>query len=151
MLEHASQLTEASKEFLERFGAVIQPHVHSEAPTLDPDEISGAMRIFSAGLKRLDPDCDYFTWFRACAIIFNESHASGEGYRLFDSWSATGAKYKGMRDTKATWKSCRLGHSRPLRMGSFQYMLKAQGHDWREVCAEAEYEEFEHINNENTK
>lgn len=151
MLENASQLTEASKEFLERFGAVIQPHDQSEAPALDPDELSGAMRVLRAGLRRLDPDCAYDTWFRACVLIFNVSRGAEEGYKLFDSWSATGAKYKGIRDTKARWNSLRLDHPRPLTMGSFQYMLSAQGHDWREVCAEAEYEDFQHINNENKK
>jgi len=52
------------------------------------------------------------------------------------------------RDTRAKWKSFRLDHPRPLTMATLHHLLTEQGHDWEEVCAEADGDAFQVVEEE---
>ena len=93
-------------------------------------------RTIRAALRHLDADCDYETWFRVSAIIFNT--LGGEGLDLFDEWSATGSTYPGRARVEQHWRYLR---PRPkgsrLTVGSLRSMLKKAGVSWSQVLTEA--------------
>ncbi|WIT12908.1 PriCT-2 domain-containing protein [Paucibacter sediminis] len=145
MLKHVDQLNAAPMDFLKHFGALAVPSEISQPvhEVMTPSQSARSLLLLSAGLKRLSADCDYGNWLRLGALVFHVSGGTQEGFDCFDAWSATGKKYKGDRDTRAKWKSFRLDHPRPLTMASFRFILAEQGHDWQEVCAEADGDAFQ--------
>lgn len=102
-------------------------------------------RLLKAILERLDPDCGYDDWFRIAAAVFHETGGSEDGFCLFNSWSSTSDKYRGVQETRSKWRSFKPGHPTPVRIATLRRMLEANGHEWFEVCAAAE-DGFETIN-----
>lgn len=96
------------------------------------------LRLLQAVLVRLDPDIGYRDWFTVAAGVYNETGGCEEAFELFDRWSSTGKKYKGVRDTRNLWRSLRPDHPTPITMASLHLMVEANGHDWLEVYASAE-------------
>ena len=135
---HASCFDAVLPEMLREFGAVKLPVCASAAgvPLVEASEKDIA--IVRAGLARLDPDCKYPDWLQLAAVAFHVSGGSETGLEVFDEWSSAGKKYKGRRETQAKWYSFRPDHPKPCTMATLRYKLAELGHDWSEVCEEAE-------------
>lgn len=145
-LEHADQMNAAPLKLLRHFGTLVVPKEAGDGSGSTAAAPSAqTMRLLVAGLNHLSADCDYETWLRIGAIVFHVSGGTQEGLDCFDAWSATGAKYKGRCEVRAKWNSFRLDHPRPLTMATLRYLLAEQGHDWMDICAEAEGEAFQVI------
>ncbi len=145
MLEHADQMNVAPRELLKHFGALTHPVMPNHASGKEvAAPTARTMRLLAAGLKRLSADCDYDTWLRIGAIVFHVSGGTQEGFDCFDTWSSASTMYKA-QEVRAKWKSFRLGHPRPLTMGTLRFMLTEQGHEWANLCAEVDGETFEPV------
>lgn len=101
------------------------------------------LRLLRSVLEHLDADCGYDDWFRIAAAVFYETGGSEDGFDLFDDWSRTGSKYRSRRETMRKWTSLRPDHPRPVTIATLRRMVEANGHDWLEVSATADEEEFE--------
>lgn len=92
---------EAEKKRAERKSKRPRPHRHAPVSTAAESDLEEA-------LIRIDPDCDYETWFKTCVAF----KGGGGSYEAWDRWCATGAKYSGPEETWAKWSSvshCQLG------------------------------------------
>lgn len=141
-----------------RFCRIKNPH-HSSAVANDTPlrakchtEITGPvvanckmLRLLQVILAHLNADCGYDDWFRIAAAVFHETGGSEDGFCLFDSWSSTSDKYRGVQETKSKWKSLRPDHPTPVTMATLRRMVEANGYDWLDVCAAAE-DGFDNIN-----
>lgn len=54
-------------------------------------------------LNKIDPDCDYETWFQIGMAL--QSEFSDAGFQVWDDWSRRGSKYCGEREIQNKWKS----------------------------------------------
>jgi hypothetical protein len=63
-----------------------------------------------AMLDTLDPDCARAEWIAVILALKHQFRTSPDAvaaFRLFDSWSAKGDKYKGTADCKTQWRSAK--------------------------------------------
>lgn len=139
--DHARNLSVVDQAFID----AVFVHNGRQPPRERPAATTGNgsascdnLRLLEAVLARLDASCGYQDWLKIGAAVFHETAGSSDGLDMFDAWSSSGATYKGRRDVLAKWKSFRLDHPRPAKMGTLRWMLRDQGHDWLEVCAAAE-------------
>jgi hypothetical protein len=77
----------------------------------------------------------------------NATRGDRKGYELFDRWSSDGNKYKGVSDTAKLWDGLRLDHPHPIAFGTLRYLIAVAGHEWVDVCGEAEAD-FELVDGE---
>lgn len=94
------------------------------------------LEIIELVLSRLDPDIHYNDWLRAGAAIFNETQGSILGYALFDEWRSGAAKYKGGAESYRKWKSFKLDHPNPAKLGSLIHILESEGISWDKCRSE---------------
>ncbi|MDP1930035.1 MAG: PriCT-2 domain-containing protein [Gammaproteobacteria bacterium] len=92
--------------------------------------------VLKAILNCLDPDMIYADWFRVAAAMFNHTEGRDFAYDLFDAWSSEGQKYKGRKDTLKLWRSLRLDHPRPIKIGTLRMMVEQAGYDWQKDVVE---------------
>lgn len=83
-------------------------------------------------LFAIDPDCGYKQWTEIASALrhqFRSESEAREAFDLFDEWSATGAKYKGQKDTKAKWRSFRPDPTgkKPITISSLFHYAKLAG------------------------
>ena len=70
--------------------------------------------------------------------VHHETGGSAEGLKIFDEWSAKGAKYPGFAKIEAKWQSFSEGSGDPITVGTICKMLADAGYDWLEILAAAE-------------
>lgn len=143
MFERFDQMNAVPQALLDHFGVLAAPKAsdRSVCTAATPGSSARTMRLLAAALKRLSADCDYETWLRIGAAVFHVSHGSQEGFDCFDAWSSASTKYKA-QEVRAKWKSFRLDHPNPRTMGSLRFMVEERGHEWADVCAEADGDVF---------
>ncbi len=143
-IDHASQLSEVDQAFVDAVFAHNgrQPPRPPRSPTKSwmsfPSHGDAHLRLLQVILKKFDPDMGYNDWFRVAAGVFNETRGHDDGFALFDQWSSQGDKYRGVRETTALWEGLDLDHPTPVTMATLRRMVEANGHDWSDICAEAE-------------
>lgn len=140
-VRHGSELTVASWAFV----VELKPDARRGEPTkreTQADEprrrAPHALPLLRECLARLDPDLTYQIWFRIAAVVFNTTGAMEEGYLLFDEWSRQGRKYKGQRETRGLWNHLDPETPNPVTLGFLRKLLTAGGHDWEEICCDAD-------------
>jgi len=72
-------------------------------------------------LKHISPDIGYDEWIAVGMALQNE----GYDLSIWDGWSSTGTKYKGIVDTTQHWKSFRPGNG--ITYGTVVHMAKQGG------------------------
>ncbi len=141
-VKSASVLSEVGQDVIDAIAlhnGRTPPRLQVAVPREPANPGSGVMRVLIAALKRMDADCGYSDWFKVSAIICNETCGSAAGYKLFDCWSRTGEKkYKGIVDTEKIWRRLNPDHPNPVKIGSLQRLVEANGHTWNEVLAAVE-------------
>lgn len=75
-------------------------------------------------LAQIDPDCHYGAWLSVLMALFYETGGSEEGFELADEWSSGGEKYAGDRAIRTKWNSFKLGHEKPVTIGTLIWMAK---------------------------
>jgi len=118
-----------------------EPHTQSQGNCDTPTE--GSIRLLRLALDRLDADFGYDDWFKVCAIVFNVTGGSDEGYEIFDKWSSAGQKYKGADETLAKWRACTHGHPHPVGMGTLARLVEEARYCWSTLLVIAEFSEVE--------
>lgn len=76
------------------------------------DEITKMLELWS-------PDCDYNTWLNVGMAIHHETH--GEGFDLWNDWSAKGADYAGHEECQYKWES--FGRDGKKSVKTIRWML----------------------------
>lgn len=140
----SADLSLIDPRLLERLGVGAATPANNPTQPEAPAARSGTpdMALIHASLKRLDPDSDYDTWLRVGMIIFNATNGSVEGFEAYLQWSSRGSKFKGEAEIAAKWASFKPGHARSIGIGSIARLVKAAGHDWTAVLAEARGDVF---------
>lgn len=62
-------------------------------------DAAAALELISAK----DPDEDYLEWVRVGMALHLEFSGAWDGLQVWDEWSSTGAKYKGLEDLEKRW------------------------------------------------
>jgi hypothetical protein len=137
-VQHASALSEAPQAFIDALSG--------QAPRLSPTpqapdaavQPRTPLPVLQACIDKLDPDMGHQNWFRVAAVLHHETGGSADGFKLFDTWSAGGGKYKGATDTGRVWKSIKPGCAKPATMGTLRFLLREAGHNWFDIQAEVD-------------
>jgi Predicted P-loop ATPase and inactivated derivatives len=80
-----------------------------------------------------DPDADYDSWVRVGMAIHYETDGEDEGLELWDQWSSTGAKYKGIDDLASHWRSFRVDGDNPVTGNSLRIDTAAGSDEFRVI------------------
>lgn len=70
------------------------------ANDFDDEELQSLLRYW-------DPDTDYETWVHVGMAIHSATEGSEAGLAIWDEWSSTGEKYRGLDDLVPHWQSFR--------------------------------------------
>lgn len=74
-------------------------------------------------LRYIDADCEYDAWTRIGMAI--HAATQGQGFELWNEWSASGSKYPGQRKLKDKWESFRDGGG--VSAGTLYYYAQQAG------------------------
>lgn len=99
-----------------RFGTHTPPPLtHSNVPITPAAELKGF-------LQRLDPDMPYDEWLKVGMAVHLET--GGEGFELWNDWSATGSKYSNKEELAKKWQTFKRtdGH-----LATLQGLMKKMG------------------------
>ena len=89
------------------------------------------LEILEDILDQLNPDIHYNDRIRVGAAIFNETQGSLAGYALFAEWCGRSAKCKGVAESFRKWKSFKLDHPNPAKLGTLFHVLESEGVSWK--------------------
>ena len=130
--EHADELTEIGQGFID----AVDRHNGRNTQTFTNKSSSIVCNLviveknhlgLIALLNLIDPDLGYDVWLRVLAAIFNHTKGTEYGLEIAIVWSSKGKKYKGEKEIEAKWRSFRLNHPRPVKLG-FIINLVENGH-----------------------
>ena len=93
--------------------------VKAPKPTRAPVADRETLPVLRAVLETLDPDAPYDEWIGIGMAIHHETKGRPSGLALWNEWSSTGQKYRGLADLEAHWRSFRLDHENPRTLASF--------------------------------
>lgn len=88
-------------------------------------------------LEKLDPNVDYDDWIAVGMALHHETGGARIGLNLWNEWSATGDKYKGLGDLEQHWRSFRLDHSNPRTVASLRPRSAATADEFPDVPDDA--------------
>jgi len=150
-VDHASQLSEVGQDFIDAVflhngkqpprPRPVQPDPAPSSPgnagSDDESPLTGHHDL-EVLIEPLDPDEGYEPWVDVGMILYHETGGSDEGLKIFDSWSARGAKYPGFQDIQYKWQSFGGYAGNPKTIGTLIWKLKEKGLDWQELLEAAE-------------
>ena len=102
------------------------------------ESASSHVHLLQAILRRINSDCVYDDWIHGGMAIHYETEGSDEGFALFDAWSSTGEKYKGIKETEAKWRSFRSDLENGYKIRTLVWMAEREGYSLEAICAEVE-------------
>ncbi len=88
-----------------------------------------------SALFAINPDCEYLDWIRIGMALHNVTGGSGEGFALWDEWSATGSSYRD-GETEYKWASFGDYKNTPVMLGTVFFLARAAEWDWEEARIE---------------
>jgi hypothetical protein len=143
-IEKASML-DAIDSAHNKFCSVTAPQVlciHSSHTR--PDSNGNHLDKVEALLNYVDPDCEYQAWLQLLMAIFHESDGSEAGFKLADTWSKKGNKYKDEKEMRVKWKSFTSNSANPITIGTLIKMAKDNGANVNLIMSpEDQFEELE--------
>ncbi len=123
----------------QRFGHTVEEF---SQPNQAPLGVS--REVISEALEVLDADVGYQDWLRIGMAIHHETN--GEGFDLWDQWSAKGAKYPGAGALEGHWQSFGKNPGKVLTIKTLVQMANANGA--RISLNAISMEEFENLDNQ---
>ena len=118
------------------------PCIHSSHTR--PDSNGNHLDKVEALLNYVDPDCEYQAWLKILMAIFHESDGSEAGFKLADTWSKKGNKYKDEKEMRVKWKSFTSNSANPITIGTLIKMAKDNGANVNLIMSpEDQFEELE--------
>jgi len=130
----------ATDLFATRFGR--RDEADSDPQSTPPMGISAAK--IDEMLRRLDPDMGHDEWLHVGMGLHHETH--GEGFSLWDRWSAQSEKYPGVDTLRMRWRSFETGAGRvvtirtALRMAGINLHSPASAEEFESIVAQGEPE-----------
>ena len=85
------------------------------------------LRLLEALLRHVSADCGYDDWIHVGMAMHTETAGADEGLDLFDSWSGTGKKYQGVKETETKWRSFRSGRKHSYTIRTLFWMAAQEG------------------------
>lgn len=82
-------------------------------------------------LGHISPDCSRDEWVVVGMALHHAGHQTGENdyaMQLWDEWSSTSGKYKGIREIATQWRSFRSDKTTAVKLGSLFHL--AAKHGW---------------------
>jgi hypothetical protein len=73
-------------------------------------------------LQKVSPDIGYEDWYKVGAGIHQQTHASEDGFEIWNRWSAQSGKYAGEKDLRSHWDS--FGNYASGRMLTFAFVVR---------------------------
>lgn len=117
-----------------RAGAGRKANVTGDAlDYLRPNVPEVTIEIVAEALDHMDPDMSYAEWLEVAAALRHQFYGTDDAdlaYKLFDEWSAKGAKYAGEKDTMAKWTSLRPHPVNRVPVTIRTLLLKATQQGW---------------------
>ena len=104
--------------------------LHTEKSEPMKLEVSDTWDEVKQMLSFINPDCSRQEWIAAgMAIHWLESQMEhkGTGMPIWDEWSSTGIKYKGLHDIQTQWNSFRDDKDESITLGTLKSMARAAG------------------------
>lgn len=89
--------------------------------------------VAAEALDHLDPDMGYADWLEVAAALRHQFFGGDNAelaYKLFDEWSAKGAKYAGEKDTAAKWNSLKPNPVNRVPITIRSLLMKATQAGW---------------------
>lgn len=124
MLGLSDTVAEPSLEIKElvtgRFGNDIR-----DVSLIEQAPLGVSREIILEGLEVLDPDVGYQDWLSVGMALHHETN--GEGFDLWDQWSAKGAKYPGASVLEGHWQSFGKNPGKVLTIKTLVQMANANG------------------------
>lgn len=118
------------------------PCIHSSHAK--PDSNDNHLGKVEALLNYVDPDCEYQAWLQILMAIFHESDGSEAGFKLADTWSKKGNKYKDEKELLVKWNSFKSASANPITIGTLIKMAKDNGANVNLIMSpEDQFEECE--------
>lgn len=116
-------------------------------PSSNDGTSSTGGRVFSnaevrALISHIDPDADHNDWVKVLMAVHHITNGNEEGFDIANQWSSRGSKYKGTREIRSKWRSFKSDRPNRYNIGTIINMVKANGIDWRVVCANTVDEPF---------
>lgn len=71
-------------------------------------------------LATLDPDAAYDDWLAVGMALHHETRGAPLGLALWNEWSSTGQKYRGLGDLENRWRGFRLDHENPRTLAAIE-------------------------------
>jgi predicted P-loop ATPase len=134
---HWSLLAPLPGPLLSLWQSLIRPVKAKRGP---PPKAAGdhAPRL-RALLADLDPDMSYDkghpNWIGVGMALHYETGGSETGLALWNEWSATGQKYKGIGDLESHWRSFRIDHENPRTVAGLRKSGPASADEFPELPA----------------
>lgn len=90
--------------------------------------IDSPLKLASA-LTAIDPDSPYNDWLKVGMTLHHGDNGGGEGFALWDDWSARGSQYH-LGECEAKWESFGSYSGQSVTLGTLFRLAKAAGWDW---------------------
>ena len=111
--------------------------------TLSNAEQAKKLKLCTALLRWVDPNCSREQWLKAMMAVFHHVQGSSGGFALVDSWSSTGKTYPGTPAVAVQWASFRLDVAKPVTIGTLIQMARDAGADTTAILNEFRDDAFE--------
>jgi hypothetical protein len=140
MIDHASELTEASQELIDAVArhngrkAPRLPVAKTPSPLPLPADMDQATAQLAAMLQHIDPDLGYDDWTHVQMAAYHDTGGSDEAFEIVNAWSSQGHKYCGEEELRSKWNSFGDYTGTPVTIRTLIKMLADRGIHWIDVC-----------------
>lgn len=96
-----------------------------ELTAADQPPLGASLELIKEALDVLDPDMGHADWLKVGMALHHET--SGDGFALWDQWSAGGSKYPGEGNLKGRWDSFGRNPGKQVTLRSLIQLANSQG------------------------
>lgn len=96
-----------------------------ELTAADQPPLGASLELIQEALDVLDPDMGHADWLKVGMALHHET--DGEGFNLWDQWSAGGSKYPGEGNLRGRWDSFGRNPGKQVTLRSLIQLANSQG------------------------
>lgn len=96
-----------------------------ELTAADQPPLGASLELIKEALDVLDPDMGHADWLKVGMALHHET--GGEGFDLWDQWSAGGSKYPGEGNLRGRWDSFGRNPGKQVTLRSLIQLANSQG------------------------
>lgn len=87
-------------------------------------------------LAHHDPDAGYDDWIAVGMALHHETRGAPVGLALWNEWSSTGQKYRGLGDLETHWRSFRVDRDNPRTLATLERKAPATSDEFPDLSDE---------------